>query len=90
LAATVFVSFHDLAFVDLLAGSGIMRPKRDPSGGPTLVRIRAASNSRCRLCCDYRESLDSCVSAPFSGHVWTLSRLTSPIDEPSLWRCVFC
>src|SRR6202023_3707770 len=38
LAATVFVSFHDLAFVDLLAGSGIMRPKRDPSGGPTLVR----------------------------------------------------
>jgi hypothetical protein len=40
LAATGFVSFHDLAFVDLLAGFGIMRPKRDPSDG--LVRIRAA------------------------------------------------
>jgi hypothetical protein len=42
LAATVFVSFDDLAFVDLLAGSGIMRPKRDPSGSATLVRVRAA------------------------------------------------
>jgi hypothetical protein len=42
LAATVFVSFDDLAFVDLLAGSGIMRPKRDASGSATLVRVRAA------------------------------------------------
>jgi hypothetical protein len=42
LAATVFVSFDDLAFVDLLAGSGIMRPKRDPSGSATLVRVRSA------------------------------------------------
>jgi hypothetical protein len=40
--ASEFFFFHDLAFVNLLAGSGIMRPKRDPSGGPTLVRIRAA------------------------------------------------
>src|SRR5580693_1830954 len=42
LAAAVFVSFEDLAFVDRLAGSGIVRPKRDPGRGRGLVSIRAA------------------------------------------------
>ena len=53
LAATVFVPFDDLAFVDLLAGPGIMRPKRDPSGGPALVHFEVGivgGELRCRLC----------------------------------------
>src|SRR6202040_1228317 len=33
LAEAVFVSFEDLALVDLLAGSGIVRPERDPGRG---------------------------------------------------------
>src|ERR1700732_2406556 len=41
LAAAVFVSFDDLALLDLLAGSGIMRPERDPGGGRAVVSIRA-------------------------------------------------
>ena len=32
----------DLALVDLLAGSGIVRPERDPGRGRGLVSIRAA------------------------------------------------
>src|SRR5712671_2346177 len=41
LAAAVFVSFGDLAFLDLLAGSGIMRPERDPGRGGALIPISA-------------------------------------------------
>jgi hypothetical protein len=40
-AAGVFVSLDHLMLVDLLAGCGIMRPKRDPGGGGALVSIRA-------------------------------------------------
>src|ERR1700747_3272361 len=39
LAAAVFVSFDDLAFLDLLAGSRIMRPERDPGRGGALIPI---------------------------------------------------
>jgi hypothetical protein len=42
LAAAVFVSFDDLALLNLLAGSRIARPERDPGGGGALVSIRAA------------------------------------------------
>src|ERR1700731_4699653 len=38
-----------------------------PSGSAQCARGKR-SNSRCRLCCDYRESLDSCVSAPLGGY----------------------
>ena len=38
-----------------------------PSGSALCARGKR-SNSRCRLCCDYRESLDSCVSAPLGGY----------------------
>jgi hypothetical protein len=41
LAAAVFVSFDDLALLDLLTGSGIMRPERDPGGRGSLVSITA-------------------------------------------------
>src|ERR1700747_3473868 len=41
LAAAVFVSFDDLAFLDLLAGSRIMRPERDPGRGGALIPISA-------------------------------------------------
>ena len=37
-----FVSFDDLRHLNLLAGSGIVRPERDPDGGGALVSIRAA------------------------------------------------
>jgi hypothetical protein len=50
-AAAVFVSFDDLPPVDLLAGSGIMRPKRDPGGGEAPVAIMAGivgGSPRCR------------------------------------------
>ena len=30
---------RDLALVDLLAGSGIVRPERNPGGGRTLVSV---------------------------------------------------
>src|SRR5438270_146867 len=40
-AAGVFVSIYDLTLVDLLAGCGIMRPKRDPGGGGALACISA-------------------------------------------------
>src|ERR1700736_5544892 len=39
LAAAVFVSFDDLALLDLLAGSRIMRPERDPGRGGALLPI---------------------------------------------------
>src|SRR5205085_9500482 len=51
LAATVFVAFDYLRLVDLLASSGIMRPKRDPGGGGALVSIKAGivgEEPRCR------------------------------------------
>src|SRR5580692_2949708 len=41
LAAAVFVSFDDLAFLDLLAGSRIMRPEGDPGRGGALIPISA-------------------------------------------------
>src|SRR5205814_7245212 len=41
LAAAVFVSMDDLAFLDLLAGSRIMRPERDPGPGGALIPISA-------------------------------------------------
>jgi hypothetical protein len=39
-------AFDDLAFVDLRAGSRIMRPKRDPGNDPTLVPVRVANFCR--------------------------------------------
>ena len=39
MAAAVFVSFDDLALLDLLAGSRIMRPERDPGRGGALIPI---------------------------------------------------
>jgi hypothetical protein len=51
LAAAVFVSFDDLALLDLLTGSGIMRPERDPGGRGSLVSIKAGvvgGKPRCR------------------------------------------
>jgi hypothetical protein len=42
LAATVFVSFDDLAFVDLLAGSGIMRPE---SSNPSSSSEESTANA---------------------------------------------
>ena len=41
LLRSVFVSLDDLALVDLLASSGIMRSKRDPGGAGALVSIKA-------------------------------------------------
>src|SRR6202047_2917005 len=41
LAASVFVSFDDLAFLDLLAGSRIMRPEGDPGRSGALIPISA-------------------------------------------------
>ena len=38
---SVFVSFDDLALLDLLAGSRIMRPERDPGSGGALIPISA-------------------------------------------------
>jgi hypothetical protein len=40
LAAAVFVSFNDLALLDLLAGSRIMRAEGDTGCGGALVSIR--------------------------------------------------
>jgi len=45
LAAAIFISFDDLALGDLLAGSGIVRPQRDPGGGGTQVSGRILSKS---------------------------------------------
>src|ERR1700756_4740786 len=50
-AAGVFVSLDNLTLVELLASSGIMRPKRDPSGRGALVSPRAdvvGGEPRCR------------------------------------------
>jgi hypothetical protein len=37
LAAVIFVSFDDLPFLDLLAGSGVMRAERDSGGCAALI-----------------------------------------------------
>jgi hypothetical protein len=43
LAAAVFVSFDDLALLDLLAGSRIMRAERDAGGCGALLYIRGGT-----------------------------------------------
>src|SRR5712671_4920999 len=47
---SVFVSFDDLALLDLLAGSRIMRPERDPGSGGALIPPSApALSARSRV-----------------------------------------
>jgi hypothetical protein len=38
-AELIFVSFDDLFPLDLLAGAGVVRPKRNPSCWPSLILL---------------------------------------------------
>jgi hypothetical protein len=50
LTAAVFVSFDDLALLDLLAGSRIMRAERDPGGVGALLSYRSCLGARAGSC----------------------------------------